>query len=216
MSYANLNPPDVQQYVVQHIIKNDDHLVNFTQRLRPFSGRSPRPQTESDYDIWRSGVELLLKDPTVSDLQRSRRVFDSLLPPAADMIKHLGPDTPPSVYLQRLDSAYGTVQDGDELYAKFIDTFQDAGERLSSYLQRLQVALMQAMKRGGVLNRDFNRHLLTQFCRGCWDNSLITELQLKQWKHNPPSFAEFLLLLRTEEDREAVKAIRMKQHLCAS
>lgn len=89
MSYANLNPPDVQQYVVQHIIKNDDHLVNFTQRLRPFSGRSPRPQTESDYDIWRSGVELLLKDPAVFDLQHSGRVFDSLLPPAADMIKHL-------------------------------------------------------------------------------------------------------------------------------
>lgn len=216
MSYANLNPPDVQQYVVQHIIKNDDHLVNFTQRLRPFSGRSPRPQTESDYDIWRSGVELLLKDPAVSDLQRPRRVVDSLLPPAADMIKHLGPDTPPSVYLQTLDSAYGTVQDGDELYAKFMDTFQDAGERPSSYLQRLQVALMQAMKRGRVLNQDFTRHLLSQFCRGCWDNSLITELQLKQRKHNPPLFAEFLLLLRTEEDRDAAKAVRMKQHLGAS
>lgn len=161
-------------------------------------------------------MELLLKDPAVSDLQCSRRVVDSLLPPAADMIKHLGPDTPPSVYLQTLDSAYGTVQDGDELYAKFMDTFQGAGERPSSYLQRLQVALMQAMKRGGVLNWDFNRHLLTQFCRGCWDNSLITELQLKQRKHNPPSFAEFLLLLRTEEDREAANAIRMKQHLGTS
>lgn len=216
MSHASLNPPEVQRYVVEHIVKNDDSAMHPTQRLRAFSGRSPRPQTESDYDTWRSGVEMLLQDPAVSDLQRSRKIFDSLLPPAADMVKHLRPDTPPAVYLQTLDSAYGTVQDGDELYAKFMDTFQDGGEMPSHYLQRLQVALNQAVKRGGVLNKDFDRHLLTQFCRGCWDNSLITELQLKQRKHNPPSFAEFLLLLRTEEDREAAKAIRMKQHLGSS
>ncbi|KAG7453802.1 paraneoplastic antigen Ma3-like [Solea senegalensis] len=216
MSHANLNPPEVQRYVVEHIVKNSDSAMHPAQRLRTFSGRSPRTQTESDYDTWRSGVELLLQDPAVSDLQRSRRIFDSLLPPAADVIKHLKPDTPPTVYLQTLDSAYGTVQDGDELYAKFMDTFQDAGEKPSHYLQRLQVALNQAVKRGGVLNKDFDRHLLTQFCRGCWDNSLIIELQLKQRKHNPPSFAEFLLLLRTEEDRDAAKTIRMKQHLGSS
>lgn len=84
------------------------------------------------------------------------------------------------------------------------------------YLQRLQVALNLAVKRGGILATDINRHLLTQFCRGCWDNTLISELQLKQKKYNPPSFAELLLLLRTEEDREAAKAVRMKQHLGSS
>ncbi|XP_061895856.1 paraneoplastic antigen Ma3 homolog isoform X2 [Entelurus aequoreus] len=149
-------------------------------------------------------------------MQRSRKIFNSLSPPAEDMVKHLKPDAPPAVYLQTLDSAYGTVQDGDELYAKFMDTFQDAGEKPSKYLQRLQVALNQAVKQGGVLNKDFERHLLTQFCRGCWDNSLITELQLKPRKKNPPTFAEFLLLLRTEEDREAAKTIRMQQHLGSS
>ncbi|KAG7463217.1 hypothetical protein JOB18_036378, partial [Solea senegalensis] len=108
MSHANLNPPEVQRYVVEHIVKNSDSAMHPAQRLRTFSGRSPRTQTESDYDTWRSGVELLLQDPAVSDLQRSRRIFDSLLPPAADVIKHLKPDTPPTVYLQTLDSAYGT------------------------------------------------------------------------------------------------------------
>lgn len=52
--------------------------------------------------------ELLLKDPAVSDLQRSHKIFESLPPPAADMIKHLKPDTTPAVYLQILDSAYVT------------------------------------------------------------------------------------------------------------
>lgn len=216
MSPHELNPPGIR-YVVEHIVKSDESTSHYSaQRIRAFSGRTPRPQNESDYDTWRSGIDLLLQDPAVSDLQRSRKIFESLLPPAADVVKHLKPETPPTIYLETLDSAYGTVQDGEELYAKFLDTFQDAGEKPSNYLQRLQVALNLVVKRGGVSGRDTDRHLLTQFCRGCWDNSLITELQLKQRKHNPPTFAEFLLLLRTEEDREAAKAIRMKQHLGSS
>ena len=65
-------------------------------------------------------------------------------------------------YLQILDSTYGTVQDGDELYAKFMELFQDAGEKPSAYLQRLQVALNLAAKRGGVLATELDRHLLNQ------------------------------------------------------
>ena len=157
-----------------------------------------------------------MKDPAVSDMQCSRKILESLLPPAADMIKHLSPDTLPDIYLQQLDSAYGTVQDGDELFAKFMGTFQDVGELPSAYLQRLQVSLNLAVKRGGALERDVNKHLLCQFCRGCWDNTLLSELQLIQKKSNPPSFPELLLLLRTEEDRKASKAVRMKQHLGAT
>ncbi|KAK7933739.1 hypothetical protein WMY93_004635 [Mugilogobius chulae] len=179
LSLPELNPPGVQRYVVEHIMKSDDSAAHLsTQRLRSFSGRMPRPQHESDFETWRSGVDLLLQDPAVSDLQRSRKIVESLLPPAADMVKHLKPETPPTTYLQILDSAYGTVEDGDELYAKFMEMFQDAGERPSAYLQRLQVALIAALKRGGVDAADLNRHLLNQFCRGCWDNTLISELQL--------------------------------------
>lgn len=214
---CDLNPPDVQRYVVEHIVKSEDNSMHMfsSQRLRVFSGRVPRPPQEADYDTWRSSVDLLMKDPAVSDLQRSRKLLESLLPPAADMVKHLSHDTLPAVYLQHLDSAFGTVQDGDELYAKFMDTFQDAGEKPSAYLQRLQVALSLTVKRGGVSVAEVNKQLLNQFCRGCWDNSLISELQLKQKKTRPPSFAELLLLLRTEEDRDAAKSLRMKQHLGA-
>lgn len=212
MAANDLNPPEVQRYVVEHVVRSGDSSQS-SHKLRTFSGKVPRPAQETDYDTWRSGVELFLRDPSISDLQRTRLIRDSLLPPAADIVKHLSPDTLPGVYLQQLESAYGTVQDGDELYAKFLDTYQNAGEKPSTYLQRLQVALQHAVRRGGVPARDVDKRLLTQFCRGCWDNNLIVELQLKQRKNDPPQFAELLLLLRTEEDQDASKAIRMKQHL---
>uniref|UniRef100_A0A669CP67 Paraneoplastic antigen Ma-like C-terminal domain-containing protein n=1 Tax=Oreochromis niloticus TaxID=8128 RepID=A0A669CP67_ORENI len=210
---ADLNPPEVQRYVVEHVVRSGDSLLHAFHQLRAFSGKVPRPIQETDYDTWRSGVELALKDPSISDLQRTRLIRDSLLPPACNIVKHLSLDTPPEIYMKQLDSAYGTVQDGEELFAKFMDTFQDSGEKPSAYLPRLQVALQHAAKRGGVLEKDMDKQLLNQFCRGCWDNNLISELQLKQKKHNPPKFAELLLLLRTEEDREAAKTLRMKQHL---
>lgn len=69
------------------------------------------------------------------------------------------------------------------------------------------------MRRGGVSSHDFVQQFLKQFCRGCWENALIVDLQLEQKKMNLPSFAELLLLLRTEEDKQATKMSRMKQHL---
>ena len=115
-------------------------------------------------------------------------------------------------YLSLLDSAYDIVDDGDELFAKLLSTNQNSGEKPSSYLQRLQADLSKVIKRGGISANDSERQLLKQFCRGFWNNSLITTLQLEQKKDNPLSFTELLLLLRTEEDRQAAKSSRMKQH----
>ena len=215
---SDITPPAVQM-VVEHIVRTEDGKSRMYNpvRLRIFSGKCPRPNNEVDYDTWRNSVDLILKDPAISDLDRTRKIFDSLLSPAADIIKHLSLQTSPSAYVELLDSAYGTVEDGDELFAKFMTTMQDSpsGEKPSTYLQRLQVVLSAAMRRGGVSPAEFDRQLLKQFCRGCWDNSLITDLQLEH-KIIPPSFGELLRLLRTEEEKQAAKVSRMKQHFGAT
>ncbi|KAL3987782.1 hypothetical protein ACER0C_014897 [Sarotherodon galilaeus] len=191
----DVNPTAVQRVVVEHVMRNNESSPQFTSssRLRAFSGKSPRPGHEADYDTWRASVEILIRDPSVSDLHCTHRILDSLLPPASEMIKHL-------------------IEDGDELYARFMSTFQNNGERASVFLQRLHTALSRTMRRGGVSAHDFDQQLLKQFIRGCWENTLIIDLQLEQKKENPPSFAELLLLLRTEEDKQAAKLSRMRQH----
>ncbi len=212
------NPPEVQKLIVEHVVRSGEVAAQgpVQSRLRVFSGKCPRPGNEVDYDTWRSSVELMLKDPGLSDLHVSRKIVDSLLPPAADVIKHLSPEASSSAYLQLLDSAFGVVEDGDELLARFMNTLQDAGEKPSAYLYRLQTALRMTIKRGGISPEEADRHLLKQFCRGCWDNDLITELQLEQKRNRPPPFAHLLLMLRTEEDKHTAKVNRMKQHLGSS
>lgn len=69
------------------------------------------------------------------DLHKSRKIVDSLLPPVVDLVRHLSLDIAPTNYRQTLESVFGTVQDGEELFAKFMDTYQNAGESPSAYLQ---------------------------------------------------------------------------------
>ena len=216
MSY--INPPEVQRMVVEHVVRSEApvSLMNASFRLRVFSGRTPCPNHEVDFDTWRNSVELILKDPAVSDLQRSRKILDSLVPPAANVVKPLGPQALPTTYLDLLDSAFGIVEDGDELFAVFLNTFQNSGEKPSQYLHRLQTVLAKAQKRGGVSATEVDKHLLRQFCRGCWEDVLITDLQLERKRDNPPPFPELLLQLRVEEDKHSAKENRMKKHFGAS
>nr|XP_023646296.1 uncharacterized protein LOC111832821 [Paramormyrops kingsleyae] len=206
--------PEVQKVIVEHVVRTNEAASSYhSLRIRPFSGRNPTPNHEVDYETWRNQVELMLSDPAVSPRQVIRKIHESLVPLAATLVKHLGPDSDMMSYLNLLDSAYGTVEDGDELFAKFLGTHQDPGKKPSSYLSRLQIALGVVLRRNGIPASDFDRQLLKQFCRGCWNNSLIASLQLEQKKDNPPSFSDLLLLLRTEEDKQAATSIRMKQYL---
>uniref|UniRef100_A0A674PIW3 CCHC-type domain-containing protein n=1 Tax=Takifugu rubripes TaxID=31033 RepID=A0A674PIW3_TAKRU len=215
LTMNDVNPPTVQRVVGQHVMRANEAMspTHSSFRLRPFSGKIPRPNSELDYDTWRANVDLLLTDPSMSDLHRTRKILDSLLPPATDVIKHVSPQALASVYLQLLDSVSGSVEDGDELLAKFMGTLQNNEEKPSDYLNRLQVALSAVVRQCGIAEGERNRYLLKQFCRGCWNDGLIADLQLERRTSAPPSFAELVLLVRTEEDKQASKHNRMKKHL---
>lgn len=215
LTMNDVNPPAVQRVVVEHVMRANEALspMHSSFRLRPFSGKIPRPNSELDYDTWRANVDLILTDPSMSDLHRTRKILDSLLPPATDVIKHVSPQALPSVYLQLLDSVYGSVEDGDELLAKFMVTLQNPDEKPSTYLNRLQVALSAVVRREGITETERDRYLLKQFCRGCWNDGLISDLQLERKAKAPPSFTELVLLVRAEEDKQASKQSRMKQYL---
>ena len=159
LSSEQLTFPEVQKAVVEHVIRNTDVVSQYHDhtKLRCFSGKTPCPSLESDYDTWRNNVDFYLADPSMSYKLTVRRIVESLLPPAANVVKHLGPNSSPQDYLSLLDSAYGIVDDGDELFAKFLNTNQNSGEKPSSYLQRLQTALSKVVKQGGLAAVDSER-----------------------------------------------------------
>ncbi len=183
----DLNPPEIQRIVVEHVIKNDAFAAQTHSKwLRSFSGKVPKPPGEADFDTWCLHVDLLLQDSLPVDIQQIK-ILESLLPPASDVVKQLGSTAPPREYVKLLDSAYGLVEDGDEIFSCFLNTNQDPGEKASDYLQRLQALLSTAVRRNGVKQSSADRQLLKQFQRGCWDQSLILTLQLESKAKTPPA-----------------------------
>lgn len=75
-----ISPPEVQRMVAEHIMRSPTAVskVNMSFRLRGFFGRNPCPSHEADFDTWCNSVALILQDTRISDLQRSRKVLDSL------------------------------------------------------------------------------------------------------------------------------------------
>lgn len=205
------SPPEIQRVVVEHVIKNQPSNSKW---MRTFSGKIPKPPGEADYETWSLHAELMFNDDSLSVDAQRRRILESLLPPASDVVRQLGTSAHPRQYMQLLESAYGLVEDGEEVFARFLSTNQNPGEKSSDYLQRLQSLLCTAVKRGGVKRVNTDRHLLKQFKRGCWDHSLVLQLELKN--ETPPNFAELLLQVRTEEDRKASKHDRMQRHFGSS
>ena len=208
------NPPSVQRMVVEHVIKTESHSSHVS-KIRTFSGRTPKPNGEVDYETWRTQVQLLMSDPSTSDTQKVRRILESLWSPASDLVKSLGIGSPPTLYLTQLDAAFGIVADGEELYAAFLSANQNSGEKPSDFLNRLHLMLGRAIRGGGVTlsTEGSQKQLIRQFCRGCWDQTMLIELQLEQKKDNPPPFPELLLLIRKQEDKRTTKLNRMKKHL---
>lgn len=121
----------------------------------------PKPPGEVDFETWCLHVKLMFQDGLPTDMQR-RMILESLLSPASDILKQLGSHSPPHDYVRLLQSAYGLVDDG-EIFAKFLSTLQDAGEKASEYLQRLQAVLSTAIRRGGVGEANASQQLFKQF-----------------------------------------------------
>lgn len=154
-----ISTPEVQRVIVEHIVKSSDVAShsNLSYKLKPFSGRVPHPAFEVDYDAWCSSVEFCINDPTISDTQVVRKIMESLSLPAANVVKSLGPTATSKTYLTLLDSAYAAIE---ELFARFLNTNQNVGEKSADYLQRLHTALSSVISRGGIAPGDANKQLL--------------------------------------------------------
>ncbi|KAK0130784.1 hypothetical protein N1851_034549 [Merluccius polli] len=103
---SDLNPPEIQKVIVEHIVRKDELNTHsdFPIKRHSFSGKIPRPN------------------------RNHGRCLKSLLSAAADIVKRLSPEATPETYLQLLDAALGTVEDGEELFRL------DPGEKASTYL----------------------------------------------------------------------------------
>ena len=200
---------------VLKVIKGSDRSYR---RLRLFSGKSPVPSGELDFENWRRLAHQLLKDDSVPEREKRSRITESLVPPALNVVWAVADGSSAQEYLDCLARAYGLTADGDELLTSFRCTYQREDEKASEYLLRLHTLLTQVVEMGGVDHDDGDKVLCSQFQRGCiFNDSLLNMLQLQARKADPPNMlllirevrvAENQLEEKTEKRKGSVKAIK--------
>lgn len=77
LSLSDVNPPDIWKVVVEHIVRRQDTVPYMQSQVRRcFSGKTPTPNHEADFDTWHTHIELLQNDPSMSPLQVSRKILE--------------------------------------------------------------------------------------------------------------------------------------------
>ncbi len=177
--------------------------------MRIFSGKSPLPGGEVDFQTWRLLAIQNVEDESLSETEVRRSILQSLMRPALDLIHSSCSATE---ILELLEKVYGQVEDGQELLVKFFSAFQSEKESPSDYLQRLHSELLVVVRRGGIELDAVGYHLTRQFIRGCFDEGLLQKLRLEEQDSDSCwNFADLLVEVRREECKRKEKQLRLRK-----
>lgn len=126
------------------------------------------------------------------------------------------PTTTSYDYIQSLETTFGTTENPSDLLVRFRHTFQSEGEKLSTYLLRLDKLLHCVLRKGGVQLSEINRLCIDQVVRGALPQDMISlRIRVTHKLRDPPTFSELLKEVREEEDmlqsRNYVKSTVMSQ-----
>lgn len=174
-------------------------------RLRSFSGVSPVPSGEDDYETWRDFTVPLVQEWECSDAEKRKRVLESLRGPAMRIIRALKDSQPAATvqdYLTALESVYGATDSSEDLYYRFRHTYQEPHERLSDFIRRLEDLLQQVVRKEGIPAKRIDFARLDQILRGTrQDGLMLWKLQLRERAQDPPPFHKLIREIREEEER---------------
>ncbi len=163
--------------------------------------------------MWSKQAPALAEEVDVPETEKKQRIHEALRPPALDLIdlRHENPSASAADYLGALETAFGDILAGEELYHMFLNLDQLAGERPSEYLTRFQSHLCQVVQKGGIPTGQVNVSLLRQFIKGTlFDQFLLVDLHLRDRLDDPPSYLTLIGLVRKREDEDRGKTLKVK------
>ncbi|XP_059038940.1 modulator of apoptosis 1 [Mustela lutreola] len=184
-------------------------------KLRVFSGSNPPEPGEEEFESWLFHTTEMMKTWRVSDIEKRRRLLESLRGPAFDVIRVLKTDNPfitVTECLQALEQVFGVIDNPRELQIKYLTTYQKDEEKLSAYVLRLEPLLQKLVERGVIEKDVVNQARLDQILAGAVCRTLRRKLALPQGGP-APGLLQLLELIKEEEAAEEEEALLQEGHL---
>ena len=138
-----------------------------------------------------------------------RIILQCLTHPALGLIRCLGRSPSIQQILDVTEVVHGPSADCHTLLLKFHDSLQGTDETATCYLQRLQRLLRRVVDSGEIAAENEVRDLLRQFCRGSYEDQLITNLRMESALDRFDEFCRLLAAVHNEEIRRNDKSGRL-------
>ncbi|XP_063797734.1 paraneoplastic antigen Ma1 homolog [Pseudophryne corroboree] len=179
------------------------HYEGSYRRLRIFSGTVPVPLGEETYESWKEAAVQQAEEWQCPDQIKRQRVVESLRGPAMGIIqaaRRSNPQATLETYFEALDYAYGTLEDVGDLTSRLHHTFQEPGEKLSTYLIRLDKLLYKIVEKGGITRDEVDRSRMKQLLRGALTtDSVAHKFRCSGTREPILTFNELLKEIKQEE-----------------
>uniref|UniRef100_A0A8C3YJ94 PNMA family member 5 n=1 Tax=Catagonus wagneri TaxID=51154 RepID=A0A8C3YJ94_9CETA len=175
-------------------------------KLRVFSGNAFPDPDEDNFEVWLEQVTELMQLWQVSEVEKRRRLLESLRGSALAIVRVLRASNESVTVKQCLDALkqiFGNKEDCRASQFKFLQTFQKPGERISTFLLRLEPLLQKAVQNSPLSVRSTDmirvKHILA---RSCLSTTLRAKLELLDQRDRAPTFLELMQVIRDEEEWE--------------
>ncbi|CAO2621556.1 Paraneoplastic antigen Ma3 homolog [Lemmus lemmus] len=178
------------------------------QELRHFSGMEEPGCGGLSFESWLDHAnDMLYMWRHISERERRRRLVESLGGPALDLLCELleeHPDTPAQDCLDALVQVFGNKDTVTMAQMKFCKAYQEPGEKVSSFVVRLEALLQKALEKRAIARRNVNQTRLKRILGGATLTEKLREkLTLMKQRRKPPGFLALVRFLREEEEWEA-------------
>ncbi|XP_051006699.1 modulator of apoptosis 1 [Acomys russatus] len=185
-------------------------------RLRVFSGRDPPGPGEEEFESWMFHTSQVMKTWQVSDVEKRRRLIESLRGPAFEIVRVLKINNPfitVAECLKTLETIFGIIDNPRALQVKYLTTYQKKDEKLSAYVLRLEPLLQKLVKKGAIEKEVVNQTRLDQVIAGAVHKSVGRELGLPEGGP-APGLLQLLTLIRDKEAADEEVLLRAELEGC--
>ncbi|XP_041420053.1 paraneoplastic antigen Ma1 homolog [Xenopus laevis] len=172
-------------------------------KLHFFSGKQPTPEGEDDFEAWMDQATQALEEWDVPESQKKQRITESLMGPAADVIRALKQskrDCCATDYLQALHDVYGRTENVAELMYQFEHTYQEKDESMSDYIPRLEKILHHIILKKGMDPYMADQLRVKQILKGAQPNDpIMWKLRIPKEDRAVPTYPQLIKQVREEE-----------------
>ncbi|XP_008827728.1 paraneoplastic antigen Ma3 homolog [Nannospalax galili] len=172
--------------------------------LRVFSGNSVSIPGWLAFDAWLEHTTEMLQMWQVPEMEKRRRLIECLRGPALQVVSVLRANNAAVTVkecLEALRQVFGPVENRKIAQLKFCNAYQEPGEKVSSFVLRLEPLLQKAIEKHAIPRRNVNHTRLKRILGGATLTGKLREkLKLMKQRRRPPGFLALVRLLREEEE----------------